>query len=102
MLKKIILFAIFFAFLAQMPAKAATIGAPDGPQLDIYGFVQTDMIYDFNRMDPSWNATLRPSKIPVNCPGDAGCGHNGETILSVRQSSLGFKGFIPTSMGELT
>jgi len=25
----------------------------------------------FNRVDPSWNATQRPSKVPVYCPGDA-------------------------------
>lgn len=70
-------------------------------RLEVYGFAQADFIYDFNRVDPDWNATLRPSKIPVNCPGDAGCGEDGETVFSVRQSRLGFKGFLPTSMGEL-
>ena len=86
------------------PGSMAEAGAPnaDKARLEIFGKVMLDAIYDFKRVDPSWNATLRPSKIPVNCPGDAGCGHNGETILSVRQSSLGFKGFIPTKMGELT
>lgn len=79
-------------------------GAPhaDKARVEIFGQVMLDAIYDFNRVDPSWNATLRPSKIPVNCPGDAGCGKDGETIFSVRQSSLGFRGFIPTKMGELT
>jgi hypothetical protein len=65
-----------------------------------------DAIQDFRRMDPTWNATLRPSKIPVNCPGppganDPGCGKDGATIFSVRQSSLGFKAFIPTAYGEI-
>src|SRR4029450_871404 len=60
-----------------------------------------DAIYDFDRMDPDWKDALRPSRIPVNCPGDAGCGQDGETILSVRQSRLGFKGFLPTPLGEL-
>lgn len=73
----------------------------DKPRLEIYGFVQADLIQDFNRVDPAWNATLRPSKIPVNCPGDAGCGADGETIFSVRQTRLGFNGFVPTSGGEL-
>lgn len=63
--------------------------------------MQADAIYDFNRVDPDWKATLRPSKIPVNCPGDAGCGNDGETILSVRQSRLGFKSFVPTPVGDL-
>lgn len=73
----------------------------DKARMELYGFAQMDAIYDLNRVDPSWNATLRPSKIPVNCPTDAGCGEDGETIFSVRQSRLGVKAFIPTSMGEL-
>ena len=86
------------------PGTAAEPGAPnaDKARLEIFGQVMLDAIQDFKRVDPDWNATLRPSKIPVNCPGDAGCGKNGETIFSIRQSKLGFKGFIPTSMGELT
>ena len=72
---------------------------PDRARLEIYGFVQADGIYDFNRVDPAWNATLRPSKIPVNCPGDAGCGNDGETIGSVRQSRLGARGYLPTDWG---
>jgi hypothetical protein len=82
------------------------VGAPQaekksGAYLDVYGFIQADAIYDFNRVDPAWNATLRASKIPVTCPGDAGCGQDGETILSVRQSRLGFNGYIPTAVGDI-
>ncbi|MBS1246387.1 MAG: hypothetical protein H6R47_586 [Proteobacteria bacterium] len=80
---------------------AAPVQAEDKARVEIYGFAQMDAIYDFNRVDPAWNATLRPSRIPVNCPGDAGCGEDGETIFSVRQSRLGFNGFIPTQLGEL-
>jgi len=82
-------------------AVAAETKTLSGAYLDVYGFIQADGIYDFNRVDPAWNATLRPSKIPVTCPGDPGCGQDGETILSVRQSRLGFKGVLPTSMGDL-
>ena len=96
--------------------KAAAAGAPvvapsakpqegaanaDKARVEIYGFTQMDAIQDFKRVDPDWNATLRPSKIPVNCPGDAGCGKDGETIFSVRQTRLGANGFVPTSEGEL-
>ena len=86
------------------PGSAADEGAPiaDKARLEISGKVMLDAIYDFKSVDPAWNATLRPSKIPVNCPGDAGCGKDGETIFSIRQSSLSFKGFIPTKVGELT
>ena len=99
------------AAAAQAPATGPVVApnqVPDkdladqgGARLEVYGFAQADFIYDFNRVDPSWNATLRPSKIPVNCPGDPGCGKDGETIFSVRQTRLGFKGYLPTSMGEL-
>jgi hypothetical protein len=75
--------------------------AEDNKRLEIYGFVQMDAIYDFNRVDPDWASTLRPSKIPVTCPGDAGCGQDGQTIMSVRQSRLGFKGNAPTELGEV-
>ncbi|MBX9716428.1 MAG: hypothetical protein K2X42_07520, partial [Burkholderiaceae bacterium] len=75
---------------------------PNGGTLEIYGFVQADFIQDFNRVDPSWNATLRPSKIPVVCPGDAGCGKDGETIFSVRQTRLGFLGKMPSEFGDIT
>jgi len=86
------------------PDSAAEPGAPgaDKARLEITGQVMMDTIYDFNRVDPNWNATLRPSKIPVHCPADPGCGPNGETILSIRQTKLGFKAYIPTRLGELT
>ena len=74
---------------------------PEKGRLEISGKVQLDTIYDFKRVNPDWAATLRPSQIPVTCPGDAGCGQDGETIFSVRQTSIEFKGYTPTSSGEL-
>src|SRR5690606_26687099 len=47
------------------------------------------------------STSLFRSKIPVECPGDPGCGNDGETIVSVRQSRLGFKALIPTAIGDL-
>lgn len=70
------------------------------PNLEIYGFAQVDAIQDFKRVGNDWNATLRPSKIPVVCPGDPGCGNDGETIISAKQSRLGVKGFVPTKLGD--
>jgi len=85
------------------PDSTAEKGAPDSnkARLEISGKVQLDLIYDFKRMNPQWNATERPSQIPVTCPGDAGCGQDGATIFSVRQSAIAFKGYVPTSVGEL-
>jgi hypothetical protein len=37
----------------------------------------------------------------VNCPTDPGCGEDGDTTLSVRQSRFGAKGYLPTPLGEL-
>ncbi|MGH6911842.1 MAG: DcaP family trimeric outer membrane transporter, partial [Phenylobacterium sp.] len=60
--------------------------AQDGPKFEIYGFAQADYIQDFNRVNPNWDATLRPSKIPTT----AGTfGDNGQSIISVRQSRFG-------------
>ena len=80
-------------------AEDANTPDADKARIEIYGQVMLDSIYDFKRMDPDWNATLRPSKIPVVCPGSAGCGKDGAWIFSARQSSLGLRSFIPTSWG---
>ncbi len=89
--------------VAAAPAPAAPLPATDEekPRIDIYGFVMLDAIYDFNQMDPNWGDTLRVTKIPVNCPGDAGCGKDGEFLMGVRQSRFGIKGLIPTDLGML-
>jgi hypothetical protein len=78
-------------------------GAKDAnrARAELYGQVMADAIYDFKKMNPEWAATLRPSQIPVSCPGNAGCGKDGAFTFSIRQSSLGVRGFIPTSMGEI-
>jgi hypothetical protein len=110
--------ALVFACLAAVAggARAQSAGAPviapdslpsqgaadsDKARLEVSGKVMLDMIYDLNRVDPRWHATLRPSTIPVNCPGDAGCGKDGETIFSIRQTSISFRGFVPTEAGLL-
>jgi hypothetical protein len=85
------------------PESTAAKGAKDAGEarLEISGKTQLDFIQDFNRVDPAWNATLRPSTIPVTCPGDPGCGKSGESIFSIRQTAIGFKGFVPTELGQL-
>lgn len=70
-------------------------------ELDFYGHVMLDAIYDFDRVNPDWNDTLRPSQIPVNCPGDAGCGSDGELILGVRQTRYGLNATVPTDIGAI-
>jgi hypothetical protein len=111
--------AAVFLPVKAAPAAPSTHGAPvvapnEKPvvtvpgmrdaRLELYGAAMLDAIYDIKRVDPTWEATLRPSKIPVNCPPvgtDAGCGTHGETTLSARQSTFGVKGFLPTEAGEI-
>jgi hypothetical protein len=45
-----------------------------------------DYIQDFKRVDPAWDATLRPSKIPTT---KGTFGSDGQAVLSIRQSRLG-------------
>jgi hypothetical protein len=86
---------------AVAPGSSAEEGAKDPNQarVEIYGQAQADAIYDFKKMNPEWAATLRPSQIPIVCPGSPGCGKDGAFTFSIRQSSLGVRGFIPTTAG---
>ena len=73
--------------------------APEAkPRMDIYGFAMLDMGYDFKQVDPSWFDVLRPTKLPsfANQFGD-----DGNFYAGVRQSRLGFKGYLPTKLGEI-
>jgi hypothetical protein len=55
----------------------------------VYGFAQADAIYDFKRVDPDWEDTLRVTTIPTQ---SGAYGNNGDSVFSVRQSRLGIKG----------
>ncbi|HSC00708.1 MAG TPA: DcaP family trimeric outer membrane transporter [Burkholderiaceae bacterium] len=83
------------------PGSAGETGAPNlgDARVEVYGQAMADAIYDFKKMNPDWAATMRPSQIPVFCPGDLGCGKDGQFLFSIRQSSLGVRAFIPTGMG---
>jgi hypothetical protein len=73
------------------PAMQVTPAAPRPPRdhnLELYGFIQLDAIQDFKRVNPDWDATLRPSRIPTE---EGQFGGDGQSIFSVRQSRLGAK-----------
>ena len=73
------------------PATQYTPAAPKRAKdhnLELYGFVQLDAIQDFDRVNPNWDATLRPSRIPTE---EGQFGGDGQSIFSVRQSRLGAK-----------
>jgi len=73
------------------PAMQVTPAAPRPARdhnLELYGFVELDAIQDFKRVNPDWDATLRPSRIPTE---SGAFGSDGQSIFSVRQSRLGVK-----------
>lgn len=72
--------------------------APDKAHLDISGFAMLDTGYDFKQNDPNWFDTMRPSKLPAF---KDQFGKDGNWFMGVRQSRLGFKGYVPTKFGEL-
>jgi hypothetical protein len=68
------------------------------PRMDIYGFAMLDMGYQSGSNDPSWFDVVRPTKLPAF---EEEFGKDGNFYAGVRQSRLGVKGYLPTSMGEL-
>ncbi len=88
------------------PSAAATIPPSTAPipakksdrSFEVYGFAQVDYVQDFNRVNPAWDDTLRPSRIPTS---EGQFGDDGQAILSVRQSRLGVQGKLPVGGQEL-
>jgi hypothetical protein len=68
---------------ALAPASAHAEG------IRLYGIAQVDYIQDFNRVDPDWEDTLRPSRIPTE---SGQFGEDGNAVIGVRQSRLGAEG----------
>jgi hypothetical protein len=66
--------------------------------LNIYGFVMADTIYDFKRVDPDWNDTLRVSTIPTR---GSPFGGDGEVVFGVRQTRIGFDSNFKTDNGDV-
>lgn len=88
-------FAVAMAALVLAgPGVTAALAQSDVPHVEVYGFVQADYIQDFNRVDPAWEDTLRPSKIPT---ADGTFGADGQASISAKQSRLGVMMNFPTS-----
>ncbi len=68
------------------------------PNLEIYGFILTDVIYDTKQMDPKWFDVPRPTKLPSYKDQFA---PDGQTYFSMRQTRFGVKSYLPTPLGEL-
>ena len=66
--------------------------------LEIYGFVMTDIGYNFGQTDAAWFDVMRTSKLPSY---ENQYGTNGNVYFSVRQTRFGVKSFNKTALGEL-
>lgn len=80
--------------LLALSATVITAHAQDEKKFEVYGFLQTDYVQDFKRVNPAWDDTLRPSKIPTTT---GQFGSDGQAIISVRQSRFGVKGALPVN-----
>ncbi len=84
------------ALAALLPALAGAQAKQ--PTFEVFGFAQVDYIQDFDRVDPAYNAMLRPTKIPTT---SGFYGNDGEAIFSAMQSRLGVKGAFPAGQHDL-
>jgi hypothetical protein len=66
--------------------------------LEIYGFVMTDVGYNFGQTDAAWFDVLRTSKLPSY---KNEYGTDGNAYFSVRQTRFGVKSYNKTALGEL-
>jgi hypothetical protein len=89
--------SILIVASSGLPAVRPALAA-DAPRFEVYGFAHFDYIQDFNRVNPDWAATLRPSRIPTK---DGLYGADGQAILSARQSRLGAQATLPTDNGAV-
>lgn len=91
--------SLLMATLLVAGSSAAFGQAPaPGPRLEIYGYVQADFGYDFNQINPDWFDVLRVSQLPTS---ENQYGEDGRTWASVRNSRLGVRSWMPTSLGEI-
>src|SRR4051812_14453415 len=86
------------ALLASAMVPGAVRAEPSAPGFEIYGFGMVDYIQDFKRMPGSWDATLRPTKIPEVA---GAAGGDGQAVFSARQSRLGARGSAPVAGADL-
>lgn len=86
--------------IAESQAESGTPQADTStlrPSMEISGFVNLDMIYDFDRVAPEYEATLVPTTIPTE-PGLYGS--DGKFITSIRQSRMSFVSEADTPLGK--
>jgi hypothetical protein len=79
-------------------SKNANQPAQKKMSFEVYGFILTDVIYDFKQMDPLWYDVPRPTKLPSSKNQFA---PDGQVYFSVRQTRFGVRGSSSTPIGTL-
>ncbi len=83
----------------EAPGTAASNPAPKDPsRMEIYGAAMLDTGYNAGQNDPNWFDVVRPTKLAAY---ENQYGKDGSFFAGVRQSRLGVKGYVPTSLGEI-
>jgi hypothetical protein len=65
--------------------------------LEVYGYVKTDIGYNFGQIDPDWYDVLRVTKLPRFKDQFA---PDGKIYFSVRETRLGLNSWSPTSLAQ--
>jgi hypothetical protein len=89
------------ALLGTVSGTAAAQGAASQDttlRLEIFGFAQGDIGFDFARMDPNWFDVVRPTKLP-STPDEFG--KNGHFWASARQTRFGVRAAKLTDYGDV-
>jgi hypothetical protein len=98
------LMALICGLIAACTVQAQTADSGSQPKpepkpwLDIYGFANLDMGYDFKQVNPDWYDVVRPTKLPAYTDE---YGSNGNFYMSVRQTRFGARSEVPTKLGPL-
>lgn len=68
-------------------------------EVELYGHVMTDAIFDRSGIDGSWLDAMRPTRLPTR-PNEHG--RPGTFFFGVRQTRIGVRPTVPTSLGTIT
>jgi len=92
---------VVVALLAAVSGRATAQGAASQDttlRLELFGFAQGDIGFDFARMDPNWFDVVRPTKLPS---GPFEFGKNGHFWASARQTRFGVRAAKLTDYGDV-
>jgi hypothetical protein len=89
---------LFLSSLMAMLVLLSHAQDHESPEILIQGQVMTDVGYNFNQINPDFYDVMRPTQLPSY---KNEYGTDGNVFFGVRQSMLGFRGYVPTTKGDL-